>query len=275
MELIVFDLDGTLLNERGRVSEGTGRTLAALAERGIAYTVATGRSLHASRDILSDHGFCLPHVLKNGVMIWDPRSDQTSWQNCLTLDEIEHVMTEMLKQKVSPFVSTVEPGNRHGIYHPPIQHAIEKGLADYYAKSDGLHVLPLSDLPADADIVSISAIGASASIRHVETVIAPEPNLLAYAAPALEGGDWRWIDIHHIDATKGGAVLSLKQQLGVSHVVCFGDGTNDLSMFEAADESYAPENAEPEVREAATAIIGHHDEDGIATFLRERFDLGT
>ena len=45
MELIVFDLDGTLLNEHGRISQGTGDTLAALAERGIAYTVATGRSL--------------------------------------------------------------------------------------------------------------------------------------------------------------------------------------------------------------------------------------
>ncbi|MDJ0918544.1 MAG: HAD hydrolase family protein, partial [Woeseiaceae bacterium] len=89
----------------------------------------------------------------------------------------------------------------------------------------------------------------------------------------LEGGDWRWIDIHHTDANKGGAVMSLKKQLGASRVVCFGDGTNDISMFEAADESYAPENAEPEVKEAATAIIGHHDEDGIATFLRERFKL--
>ena len=273
MELIVFDLDGTLLDERGKISTFTAGTLASLAERGIAYTVATGRSLHASRDILSSHGFRLPHVLKNGVMIWDPQTDNTRWQNCLTLDEIEHVMTEMLKQKVSPFVSTIEPGNRHGIYHPPIQHSIEKGLADYYAKSDGLHVLPLSDLPAEADIVSISAIGASASIRHVENVIAPEPHLLAYAAPALEGGDWRWIDIHHVEATKGGAVLSLKEELGASRVVCFGDGTNDISMFETADESYAPENAEAEVKAAATAVIGHHDEDGIAAFLRERFDL--
>ncbi len=273
MELIVFDLDGTLLNERGRISQGTGDTLAALAERGIAYTVATGRSLHASRHILSEHGFLLPHVLKNGVMIWDPQTDESSWQNCLTLDEIEHVMTEMLKQKVSPFVSTIEPGDRHGIYHPPIQHSIEKGLADYYAKSDGLFVAPLSELPAEADIVSISAIGASASIRHVETVIEPEPHLLAYAAPALEGGDWRWIDIHHTDANKGGAVMSLKQQLGATQVVCFGDGTNDISMFATADESYAPENAEDVVKAAATAVIGHHDEDGIAKFLARRFDL--
>jgi len=45
-------------------------------------------------------------------------------------------------------------------------------------------------------------------------------------------------------------------------------------MFEAADESYAPENANDTIRSAATEIIGHHDEEGIARFLRERFDLG-
>ena len=27
------------------------------------------------------------------------------------------------------------------------------------------------------------------------------------------------------------------------------------------------------LKAAATAVIGHHDEDGIAKFLRERFDL--
>jgi hydroxymethylpyrimidine pyrophosphatase-like HAD family hydrolase len=40
-----------------------------------------------------------------------------------------------------------------------------------------------------------------------------------------------------------------------------------------ADEAYAPSNARPEVLQAATAVIGHHDEDGIATFLHERFNL--
>ena len=44
-------------------------------------------------------------------------------------------------------------------------------------------------------------------------------------------------------------------------------------MFETADESYAPENASEHVKQAATAVIGRHDEDGIALFLRERFGL--
>ena len=65
----------------------------------------------------------------------------------------------------------------------------------------------------------------------------------------------------------------LRKQLGASKVVCFGDSENDLSMFAAADEAYAPENAKEHVKAAATAVIGHHDEDGIARYLRQRFKL--
>ena len=69
MELVVFDLDGTLLNRDSALSGRTAETLRRLAERGIAYTVATGRMLHGSRELLEGHGFRLPLVLKNGVMI--------------------------------------------------------------------------------------------------------------------------------------------------------------------------------------------------------------
>ena len=100
-----------------------------------------------------------------------------------------------------------------------------------------------------------------------------EPHLVAYSGIALEGEQCRWLDVHHSDASKGGAVRLLKDMLGLERVICFGDSDNDLSMFEAADEGYAPANANDSIKSAATAIIGHHDEEGIARFLRDRFAL--
>jgi hydroxymethylpyrimidine pyrophosphatase-like HAD family hydrolase len=44
-------------------------------------------------------------------------------------------------------------------------------------------------------------------------------------------------------------------------------------MFAMADEAYAPANAKDEVKAASTAVIGHHNEEGIALFLRQRFNL--
>jgi Cof subfamily protein (haloacid dehalogenase superfamily) len=273
MELIVFDLDGTLLDSQGAVSDYTRDTLAKLSDMGVAYTVATGRTLHAARELLAPHGFRLPQVYKNGVMIWDPASDVYSHSNFLTLTEVEHVLDAVLEQGVAPFVFTLEPGNRHAIYHTPLQSDIERRLAEDFAKRAGVEVRPASRLPADAEITNVSALGAVEAIGAVEAMIRNEPRLVAYAGSAWEGGDWRWIDIHHSQASKGGAIDILREQLGASRVVCFGDSDNDLSMFERADESYAPDNAADHVKKAASEVIGRHDEDGIARFLRNRFGL--
>jgi len=273
MELIIFDLDGTLLNRSGAISDYTRETLAELSRLGVAYTVATGRTLHASRDLLEPHGFHLPQVYKNGVMIWDPVSDDYSHQNFLTLPEVEHVIEAILDQQVTPFVFTLDRDNSHAIYHTPLQSDIERKVVSEFFERTGVDLLPAAQMPADAEITNISAIGPTGAMTAIEELIESEPHLMGYAGQSWQGESWRWIDIHHSEASKGGAIDMLREQLGARRVVCFGDGENDLSMFDRADEAYAPSNAPEMVRLAASEVIGHHDEDGIARFLRKRFQL--
>ena len=273
MELIVFDLDGTLLNRHSTLSPGTRETLAKLAARGIAYTVATGRTLHAARALLAGSDFSLPHVYKNGVMIWRPDTGDYSHSRMLTLAEIRRVMETFSAQGVTPFVFTVEPGGRHGVYHSPLRNRGEREVAAHFGALEGLQLLPLAELPGRAEITNISAIGPRRAIEQVQRQVADEPHLTAYSGMALEGRQLFWIDIHHSQASKGDAITAIKRDLGVDKVICFGDSDNDLSMFALADESYAPSNAKEQVKAAATAVIGHHDEDGIARFLQQRFQL--
>lgn len=273
MELIVFDLDGTLLNRRAELSGHTRDTLRRLAQKGIAYTVATGRTLHTARDLLAGNGFTLPQVYKNGVLIWQPQTDNYSHSNLLTLAEIRHILEAFIPHGVTPFIFTIAPDNRHAVYHLPLQTDAEHGLADQLAKARGVEVLPVARMPADVDVTNISALGPRHAIEQVESLVHTEPHLVAYMGRAIEGQTFYWIDIHHSDASKGGAIARIKQELGFERVICFGDSENDLSLFAMADESYAPDNARETVKAAATAVIGHHDEDGIAAFLRRRFDL--
>jgi Cof subfamily protein (haloacid dehalogenase superfamily) len=273
MDLIVFDLDGTLLNSQSRLSDGTRDTLSKLADRGIAYTVATGRTLHAARELLTGSDFALPHVYKNGVMIWRPDTNRYSHSNLLTMDEVRTVIEAFIAQHITPFIFTVEPGGRHGAYHLPLQTEAERRLAQHFDGFEGLEVLPVAELPFAAEITNVSALGSAEAIGHVNLLVADQAHLVAYSGSAIEGQQLQWIDIHHSDASKGGAIAEIKKDLGVSRVICFGDSDNDLSMFGMADECYAPSNAKDEVKAVATAVIGHHDEDGIARFLTERFEL--
>lgn len=273
MELIVFDLDGTLLNKQSKISRRTRATLKKLAKRDIAYTVATGRTLHDARIVLDDVEFNLPHVYKNGVMIWQPETLQYSHANLLSMEEIRCVLEGFISRAVTPFIFTIEPEDRHGVYHLPLKTQYEHKLAEHFSRINGLHVSPVAELPGDADITNISALGPLGPISAVQQLVEEEAHLVAYSGTALEGQALQWIDIQHSDASKGNAVQAIKQDLGVERVICFGDSDNDLSMFELAEECYAPSNAKPAVKAAATATIGHHDDDGIAAFLDERFSL--
>lgn len=273
MELIVFDLDGTLLNRSSTISDYTRDTLVLLGERGIAYTVATGRTLHATRDLIQGHGFQLPQIYKNGVVIWNPLSVEYTHKYLLTQDEVDNVLRAFIAEHTTPFIFTLEHGERHAIYHTPLLNDVERNLVKMFSKERGLPVLPAAELPGDAGITNVSAIGKRETIEKVVAMVDHAPHLVAYMGVAIEDKDLCWVDIHHSDGSKGDAVTTLKNELNLERVICFGDSDNDLSMFAQADEAYAPENAKEPVKAAATAVIGHHDEDGIARFLRERFDL--
>jgi len=274
MELIVFDLDGTLLNSKSQISDYTKDTLSLLAKRDIAYTVATGRALHGASTILNGHGFELPQIFKNGAMIWLPNEQTYSAKHLLTPEEIGRVLEAFIAQRVAPFIYTLEDNGEHAVYHPPLVTTAENEWLYELSTVRGLRSYPLYQLSGDAEISNISALGPRQAIESVRDLVdSDEDHLVAYMGSGGILGETCWLDIHHANGSKGRAVAQLKKDLGISRVICFGDSDNDLSMFEAADEAYAPQNAKELVKAAATAVIGHHDEDGIARFLRSRFQL--
>jgi len=273
MELIVFDLDGTLLNRQSKISDYTSETLKLLSRREIAYTVATGRTLHGARAILEGHRFELPQAYKNGVMIWHPGERRFSSSNTLTAAELDNVVHACIRNGVAPFVFTLDANHNSTVYHSALCTEADRELVRAFGLDGHVTMRRLDELPADAAVTHVNSIGDPAAIRAIEESIADEAHLVAYSGLAHEGAEWHWLDVHHSEASKGGAIKTLKELLGLERVICFGDSDNDLSMFEAADEAYAPSNANDAIKSAATEIIGHHDEEGIARFLRERFEL--
>lgn len=273
MELIVFDLDGTLLNRDSIISDYTSETLKLLSKRNIAYTVATGRTLHGAGTILEGHRFNLPQAYKNGVMIWHPKQAHFSNSTTLTAAELANVIQACLYQGVTPFVFTLDEDHQSTVYYSTLQSEADRVLVEGFGIEGNVRIRALDELPSDAVVTHINSIGEVSAINAVLCSVEDESHLVAYSGLAMEGAQWHWLDIHHSDASKGIAINTLKELLGFERVICFGDSDNDLSMFEAADESYAPANANDAIKAAATAVIGHHDEEGIARFLRERFSL--
>ena len=79
------------------------------------------------------------------------------------------------------------------------------------------------------------------------------------------------LGIFGLEANKGNALGLVMQRLGVSQseVMAIGDDINDLPMFSPARIKIAMGNAQPQLKEQATAIAPSNDEEGVAWALKE------
>ena len=66
-------------------------------------------------------------------------------------------------------------------------------------------------------------------------------------------------------------ITEISEKMGISkeEVAVFGDGLNDLSMFELFPNCYAPMNAEPEIKKLAKEVIPSNVEDGVGKKIFE------
>jgi Cof subfamily protein (haloacid dehalogenase superfamily) len=75
-----------------------------------------------------------------------------------------------------------------------------------------------------------------------------------------------YLDFTHHDANKGGGVTALAAQLGVplARVAVIGDMFNDVAMFKVAGYSIAMGQAPKAVKDQATTVTGANTEEGFA-----------
>ncbi len=262
--LFVSDLDGTLLKSDGTLSKETVDAVARLVEKGVKFSFATARSYHTAMQAAGDLCVDIPMILHNGVFIRDSRTGKYLRQNLLP--DPEYVRGVIEENGLEPFVYSVNGDVQKYRYH---KFRITAESAAYQAtrRND-----PRDEpLPDDADIWG-------GDIFYVMCIDNGDGARLAYDAlrgkySCLYADDYysgdKWFEVYSPEASKAQAVLQLRDLLGCEKVVVFGDGANDVSMFEAADEAYAVAGAVDELRARATAVIGGNDDNAVVRWIEE------
>ncbi|VDG21234.1 HAD-IIB family hydrolase [Lactiplantibacillus mudanjiangensis] len=77
----------------------------------------------------------------------------------------------------------------------------------------------------------------------------------------------------HIDRATALAAIQRVTGIDRAHTIVFGSTLDDLGMFKLADHSVAMGNANLALKQAATDVTLANDQDGIAVFLQDFFNL--
>lgn len=270
--LYVSDLDGTLLDRRDRLPEYTVNTLNALLQKGMLFTFATARSWHSAHIVTEGLSPSLPWIVHNGAMLCDGRTGARTDQAAFTDPQRREILGLCGELGLWPLCYGILSGGEKVFYlegigrHPGMEHYIvsrkgDKRLTPVKAREELLQGCTYYFTFIDD--------------REPLTPLWERIKDLPWLNLTFQRDLYReeyWLEITPKEATKARAALRLKERLGCDKLVAFGDAMNDLPLFKAADESYAVENAMPEVLAAATGIIGGNEEGGVARFLLERME---
>lgn len=263
--LYVSDLDGTLLRRDGTLSPFTIQTINQLTEQGMLFSYATARSHVTAGKITEKIMPQIPVIVYNGVFILPNGGGEPLKTCCFQPEEVRYLLKLLGEREIFPIVYAMIQGQEKFSYWP------EK-------RNDGMEAF-LQNRKGDRRENPTTRAGLGRGTPFYFTCI-DRPERLEPVYDLLKGrfqcvyqkelytGE-QWLEIMPRQATKAQAVLELKKLLGCQKVVCFGDGLNDLPMFEAADESYAVADACQPLKDAASAVIGGAEQDGVAQKLLE------
>jgi Cof subfamily protein (haloacid dehalogenase superfamily) len=281
IKFLALDLDGTLLNSKGKIPEANKLAIRQAEERGVLVTIATGRRFRDALPVAAELEFNAPLITHNGALLKYAESLETVAASLLS-----HATTlEILKVGKSfggDALVSVDP-HGHGTLLFDTVSDDNIPLQKYIAWSDRLHsddkgksaihVAKLEAVVGDNEVIHISFSGGCEPMKEMHRVLTEElgetVTLLATIYPEL---DFTLLDILPPNASKGTGVETLAKINGLSpkNVMTIGDNFNDLEMLQFAGTAVVMGNADPsllESQEFYTTVS--NDENGVAVAINK------
>jgi Cof subfamily protein (haloacid dehalogenase superfamily) len=263
-KLIATDLDGTIVNHDGRISERTVKAFTKARDLGVEVFFVTGRPPRWMPEIREAFGFGSA-ICGNGAMLYDLMGDKVLEEWLIDLPEqLETVKRLRLAiPEVSFAVESHSYFHREKAYIPRWDvgldnigvHTIEEVL-----KSPALKMLARcsqQNLSSDEMLdIALRELDGLVTVTHSN----PHDSLLEISA---------------LGVSKGATLARMAQRLGITADECvtFGDNPNDFSMLEWAGRSYAMSSGHPDGAKYAKSVAGACEEDGVAIAIEALLDL--
>lgn len=280
-DLLALDLDGTLLDTRGRVSVRNREAVVTAREAGMRVVICTGRGLAECRHVLREIDQVQPVVVAGGSIIADPVSAATLHRFPVHQPLVERTVRTLIGHK-HPALVLKDPvaGYDYLVVHGDEKHPLDP-VTQWWFESMNVRVRYAHHLHEDEHpehTVRVGACGLSgvmgdirrdlmeagngeAIVHSFPAVVAPE-----HASRCPDGQTLHILELFSAHANKWSAISHLAGAWGVeaSRIAAIGDEVNDVSMIAGAGLGVAMGNAVASVREAAKRHTGRNDENGVA-----------
>jgi len=253
-KMICLDVDGTIVNHQGQMSQRVREAARAVVEQGHEVIISTGRSLGAALPVMEelgiDHGYV---VVSNGGVLAKVSDGDVEVIHREVFDPSK-ALKALWKQL------------------PKAKYALENERGEFLSNQE----FGDASFGAESRVVDFEELLANKAVR---VVVFSTDNTAEDFGNAVQGlglsgvtysvGWTAWLDIAADGTTKASGLERLRAILKFDSAdsMAVGDGRNDIEMLQWAGHGVAMGQAPDEVKDAADAVTEGVDDDGLAIVL--------
>lgn len=278
--LIISDLDGTLLDANGKLTQNTIDTVNEITKQGHIFCIATGRPKRGAIDIYNQLGLNSIMLNQNGAYISNPSDPTLSPIDFCFSKEIAKNILKI--QEVRDIISNAFLETRtHELQLTKIDNPdYADDLLKYYHldvnNDDEIKSLDNNPDNLDVDVSALLLYIKSDDISQFDTIVyfvkTVSPNLQLRMVNLPNCGFVVEINTMFTDKVMGLNYLASYYGIPNDRILTFGDGDNDMRMLQKAKYGFAMKNGRDTAKLTARHITKHtNNEDGVAWELKYFF----
>ena len=283
-KLVAVDLDGTLLNSYGEVTEYTKEVIKKVQQKGLKFIIASGRPMDSIKSISKDIGADKYFIAGNGAIIYDTQKQEVIYEKYIPKQKVleiakiceennifyniyteKNVITQYLKYNVLYYFKEnlkKEPDKKTNIM-------VVDNMYDFIKNSEEMKCIKIT-ICDESKIIFNSIIKKLKNIKDIEVL-----DVLHMSRKLIKQGtedvaiEYFFTEITSSEVDKINAIKNLIKILNIDikDVIAIGDNINDKKMIEEAGLGICMGQASEKIKEIANIVAEDNNNDGVAKAL--------
>ena len=280
-KLIAIDLDGTLLNSYGQISEKNKQALKQAQEQGAEIVLASGRPSNSVKNLANEIGNCRYIICGNGSLIYDIQKEEIIYdkfidkkkalqiaQICEENSIYYNIYTEnmVIAKTLENNVLFYHSENANKTDSKKTKINIVTNILEYIENLENEHILKITVSDKNS-IIFNSIIKKLRVVKNIDVLdVAHMTRKIIKTGTEEVSLAYYYTEITSTGVDKWYAIEWLCNQLNIdtNEVMAIGDNVNDKLMIENTGMGVAMGNSAPYIKEIADKVVSDNNDNGVA-----------
>lgn len=285
-KLVAIDLDGTMLNSYGVITENTKNEIVNTINKGIDVIIASGRPIDSIKTIAKEIESQKYFIAGNGALIYDIQQDKVIYERFMTKQKVLEIIKICEENSIAYNIYTdktiIAKALKYNVLYYYKENlkkeenkktniTIVEDIYDYIKNTEEEKFLKITVCDEDK-VVFNSIIRKLRQIEDIEVL-----DVLHMSRKIIKQGtddipiEYHYTEISLKDVDKWNAIEFLMEKMNIKkeEIIAIGDNINDKVMIENAGIGVAMGQSTPVITQIADFVTTGNNEEGVAIALQK------